>query len=389
MNEKNMTELSQYNYNEAAGEDRSIQEAIAFLEHADMRTPWEKIEKFSHGKELQKLLVEGLLEHDPSQKRESVARRVRGWMKYTMNQTIKKKDAIELCFILGLSVEEADEFVALVSEEGLHWRSPDEIVYIFALKQGMSYQEAQKLNEEMKRKLSTVRESREPAQDSFTPVIRAEVAALRTREELEDYLTEAVPRLGRWHNNAYKLFMEMLEILEHPELDEIERRAEVFEEERLTARDITREYFYGDHVLYAKEQVRAGKKKEDSGKEKLTFTEIQKNISSGWPDDVALSKMRNRKMDVTRKVLILLFLATDPGSLPEDEEDLEWEPSGEESFEDLYCRLNDMLLQCGYRALDPRSPFDWMILYCIHEGDMVDVSARLRAMIRAMFGEKE
>lgn len=62
----------------------------------------------------------------------------------------------------------------------------------------MSYQEAQKLNEEMKRKLSTVRESREPAQDSFTPVIRAEVAALRTREELEDYLTEAVPRLGRW-----------------------------------------------------------------------------------------------------------------------------------------------------------------------------------------------
>ena len=310
-------------------------------------------------------------------------------MKYTMNQTIKKKDAIELCFILGLSVEEADEFVALVSEEGLHWRSPDEIVYIFALKQGMSYQEAQKLNEEMKRKLSTVRESREPAQDSFTPVIRAEVAALRTREELEDYLTEAVPRLGRWHNNAYKLFMEMLEILEHPELDEIERRAEVFEEERLTARDITREYFYGDHVLYAKEQVRAGKKKEDSGKEKLTFTEIQKNISSGWPDDVALSKMRNRKMDVTRKVLILLFLATDPGSLPEDEEDLEWEPSGEESFEDLYCRLNDMLLQCGYRALDPRSPFDWMILYCIHEGDMVDVSARLRAMIRAMFGEKE
>ena len=30
-----------------------------------------------------------------------------------------------------------------------------------------------------------------------------------------------------------------------------------------------------------------------------------------------------------------------------------------------------------------------MILYCIHEGDMVDVSARLRAMIRAMFGEKE
>lgn len=56
---ENMTELSQYNYNEAAGEDRSIQEAIAFLEHADMRTPWEKIEKFSHGKELQKLLVEG------------------------------------------------------------------------------------------------------------------------------------------------------------------------------------------------------------------------------------------------------------------------------------------------------------------------------------------
>ena len=63
-------------------------------------------------------------------------------------------------------MEEADAFVALISEEGLHWRDPDEIVYIYALMQGMDYTEAKDLNDEMRETLSGVTESRTPAEDS-------------------------------------------------------------------------------------------------------------------------------------------------------------------------------------------------------------------------------
>ena len=87
--------------------------------------------------------------------------------------------------------------------------------------------------------------------------------------------------------------------------------------------------------------VRESKKKNSrlGENEKRIFTAIEKNISDSWPDEAALSKMKSRKLDVTRKVLILLFLATEPGPNPDGEEEL----TRDEVFQDLYQRLNDML----------------------------------------------
>lgn len=382
-----MTAVSEQLYNQAISNSLTIAEAVGFLEkESRIRTLREKLEKFSRGRDLRTILVRGLMQNHPDAKKDAVERRVRGWLNNPKNQTLRKNDAIELCFILGLSVEEADAFVALISEEGLHWRDPDEIVYIYALRQGMGYSEAETLNDEMRETLSRVTESRTPAEDSFTPIIRAEVASIATREELVDYLTGAVARLGRCHNNAYKLFMEMMETLEHPVLYETEECAGLFEREKLTIRDVLREYLFEENVLYAKKLVRGSRKKE----EELVFTVIQEEVSSSWPDESTISKMKSRKTDVTRKVLILLFLATDlgPAYADDEDEDMEFALSEEECFEQLYQSLNDMLLQCGFKQLDPRSPFDWLILYCICTGDMFDVDIRMKNMFQEMFGER-
>ena len=396
MNNK-MTVVSKQLYNQAISRSMTASEAIDFLEkEAKMRTLREKLERFSHGQELKSTLVQGLMQNHANQNKESVERRVRGWLNNPKNQTLRKKDAIELCFILKLSVEEADALVALISEEGLHWRNPDEIVYIFALKQGMDYSEAQKLNDEMAGILSGVAESGTPAEDSFTPLIRSEVTALRTREELIDYLTGAVSRLGRYHNNAYRLFMEMMNALENPLPDEGEENAGLFEKEELmreelTIRDILREYLYEKNVLYAKGMIQADKKKDKksprSEEERLAFTVIQEEVSRSWPDETTISKMKSRKADVTRKVLILLFLATEQEP-EEDEEDADYALSKEEIFETLYQCLNDLLLQCGFMPLDPRSPFDWLILYCICAVDMFDMNIRMKTVLKEMFGER-
>lgn len=385
--ENRMTAVSEHMYNQAVSCALTVSEAVDFLKReAKMRTLREKLEKFSHGQELRPILVQGLMRNHPDAKRDAVERRVRGWLNNPENRTLRQSDAIELCFILGLSVEEADAFAALISEEGLHWRDPDEIVYIYSLKQGMDYAEAKKLNDEMREILSGVTESRTPAEDSFTPIIRAEVASIATREGLIDYLTGAVSRLGRYHNNAYKLFMEMMDALEHPALYETEESAGLFEREKLTIRDVLREYLFEENVLYAKKLVRGSRKKE----EELVFTVIQEEVSSSWPDESTISKMKSRKTDVTRKVLILLFLATDlgPAYADDEDEDMEFALSEEECFEQLYQSLNDMLLQCGFKQLDPRSPFDWLILYCICTGDMFDVDIRMKNMFQEMFGER-
>lgn len=378
----------------------TIQDAIDYLEkEAKFRTLREKLEKFGYGRDLRKILVQGLQEHDPKRKKDAVERRVRGWFS-TKNpvSSIKKQDAIEVCFILELSIEEADQLVAMISEESLHYRNPDEVVYIFALQHGMSYSEASELNEQVVGILSQVREGGKPSEDSFTPIIREEISALNTKEELVDYLGQAVERFGRYHNNAYRIFMEMMKILEEPALEEKLAAAEVLEQEHLTVRSILREYMYEGNVLYAKELVSKKKKREFSREERFLFTKVQENVASNWPDETTLSKMKLRKADVTRKVLILLFLATDQGINESEEiqDDEYMQGEGydsaqqvkEAAFESLYSRLNHMLIICGFAPLDPRSPFDWLVLYGICVEDMWEVDTRMRGIFRAMFGER-
>lgn len=370
-----MTRISRESYRKATMEALTVREAVDFLEReAKVRTLREKLEKFSKGRDLSKLLVAGLLEHHPDMKKDSVERRVRGWLKPEPGHSIKKQDAIEVAFILELDVDEADEFVTLVSEERLHWRNPDEIVYIFALQNGMSYQTAVKLAGQMEGILSQVQETRELEEDSFTPMIRSQLSQLSTVEELQDYLLHAVGRLGRCHNNAYQMFLDMMDALENPEIDEVE--ADMFGEERLTVRDIVREYFYEDNVLYAKSNARKTQKGKAGEEEWCVLTKIQESIASSWPDEIAISRMKSRKMDVSRKILILLFLATDE----------EWKETGEDVFEDMYRRMNDMLGLCGFSTLDPRVPFDWLIIYCMCVTDILDMDDRMHRIFNEMFG---
>lgn len=382
-----MTAITRRMLIQAASGQMTVDEAVAFLEkEARPRTLREKLELYARGCDLKAALVSGLAGNHPDMSRDFFEKRVDGWLNNPAHQTLDKRDAIELCFILGLSLEDADSFVALVSEEGLHWRSPDELVYIFALKQGLDYAGARALEQELREYLLDISPSTMPAADSFTPVIRAEVSSLGTREELKDYLRDAASRLGTYHNNAYRLFMDMLETLEHPVVDEAEERAAIFAPEKLTLQDIVREYFYEDSVLRAHGKAHDGedKRKLLSPEQQQVLSVIQKNVSEGWPDEAVLAKMKSRDTDVTRKTLILLFLATDPGP----EEDMEAEPSREELFEELYQRLNDMLMQCGFMTLDPRSPFDWLVLYCICVEDVLDVDVHMRAVFQEMFGER-
>lgn len=141
-----MTTLTQRMFTQAASGQMTVDEAVAFLEkEARPRTLREKLELYARGCDLKAALVSGLAGNHPDMSRDFFEKRVDGWLNNPAHQMMDKRDAIELCFILGLSLEDVDSFVALVSEEGLHWRSPDELVYIFALKQGLDYAGARAL----------------------------------------------------------------------------------------------------------------------------------------------------------------------------------------------------------------------------------------------------
>ena len=193
-----------------------------------------------------------------------------------------------------------------------------------------------------------------------------------SEEELLECLARERESLGVLHNTAYRLFMQYMNLLEKgfsdadleatlEEMDaEDQRQAQLRVDgdiglrrpEKLSALHILEVYMYRNIVP-------AGKKKDS----KDLFTGIQRSIRQNWPDETSLSKIKHRELDVPRKVLILLFLATD-GSESEFEEWDEDEDilTRDEIFANIYTRLNQMLSSCGFQTLDPRSPFDWMVL---------------------------
>ena len=124
----------------------------------------DKIDRYSGGKtekEIKSMLVSGLLENHPEMNRDSVERRVRGWMDPKSTRSLLKKDAIEAAFLLGLNLQDADAFVASVCGEKLHYRNADEIVYIYALNNGLKFPEAVALSEKLKDVLSQAKDSKD------------------------------------------------------------------------------------------------------------------------------------------------------------------------------------------------------------------------------------
>lgn len=369
---KPMTVTTRAMYHAATSRTLTVQEAVAMLKNEmKPRSLPDKLERFAKGRELRPLLVEGMSRNHPDKKRDSMERKVRDWYS-GKDRAIRKEDALELCFILQLSVEEADELLSLITEEGFHWRTPEEIVFAYALKKGMTYPDACALNERMQHLICPANDAASPAADSFTAVVRTEVASLDTEEQLADYLLRSHTRLGRFHNTAYSFFMDCMSLLEDAQI------ADGLEDTKaMSTRDVVEQYFFRRLIPRVKRSSR-----DPEGK---SLSAIQRSIWANWPEEVAISRMKNRTADVTRKVIILLFIATDGGM--DDEDDTLLDEDREFDFEDVYTRLNDTLSYCGFSALDPRAPFDWMMLYCMCAEDLFDVDMQMESFLGTLFAD--
>lgn len=106
--------------------------------------------------------------------------------------------------------------------------------------------------------------------------------------------------------------------------------------------------------------------------------------------------MRSRAVEVSRKVLMLLFLATDGEPIRQDaaddvyDDDLWFDEEDEEDddarFRSAFVRMETMLTDCGMRGIDLRVPFDWMILHCLCGADSLEIDGQVERFLETMFG---
>ena len=104
-------------------------------------------------------------------------------------------------------------------------------------------------------------------------------------------------------------------------------------------------------------------------KKTSNYSLLQKAIKKNWPGESDLQKMRNKKVDVSRKTMILLYLVTDAldDEFNEDEYYL-FEEDTTDANEMMEVRLNKMNLfleQYGMNKLDFGNPFDCLIIYAM------------------------
>ena len=383
-NQLPMTKTTQFMYHMATSKTIELHEAVELLrKNAYTRTIQDTLSSYTkisieNKTKLQNFLTEKLSKCTPNIAPASIRRKVNNWLKKD-TFTISKESAIQLGFALELTLEETEQLLMYLCEERFHWRDPEEIIYIYALSNNLNYIKATDLYNYFSEKGIFTKNNAESS-TVYTNQVKKRIENISTDTELEEFLITFQNDLGKFHNTAYNLFTEFLELLKNPVMD-----WENSTTDSLSTKDILETYLYRNYIPFTK---RSKKITTTSNAEKLVFSALQRNIRQSWPDEETISKMQHRKTDVTRKVLMLLFLATDGGYSSYGEETFEV-LSPEEEFEDTYTRLESMLVDCGFAKLDPRIPFDWMILFCLCTNDSLLIDERVQQFLKEIFPENE
>ena len=301
---------------------------------------------------------------------ERVDRKIYSWLHIT-KAYIDRDSAIQIAFALNLTLTDAEDMLTSLCGEGFNLSDPHEIVLRFAIKNRMTYLDAQALR------------SRMPAL-VMTETVKTQLDKIQTSDDLANFFVTEAAQLGKMHNTAYDLFMKFMETLsdggdmkvsakkkkQKPESSSTDEA-----DEQDIESTILKNYFYRDLIPVHK------------GYRKLVETALQRSIKKNWPDKGVISRMKNRHIDVTRKVLILLFLACDGGEMLYGNLDYD-EP--ENIFDETYASMNNMLIQCGFSPLDSRDPFDWMVLYCIATAnEFFDIDENINSFLSEIFNTSE
>lgn len=359
-----LTLTSQNEYNRIADTYMTSEEAFEYMSNT---LPWrsfgEVLVRFADTANLKKKLTDALCEYSPRMSRDSISRKVRGWIAGQYKPS-DRETYFQLCFALRLSEENAQEFLSYCTNGGFHCRDPRELTYAFALRIGMSYPDAVSLYDSLPKLPEHPNE--EPV---YTSELLTEFNGITSVDEFLRFYMDNIGKLGSLHNTAYKYFTTFIKCLKSPDDDINPNGSSEISYDRLMQKYIRMDV-PSNAVLG-------------------NYTYVQKMIKKYWPSATNIKNMMNRKEDVSRKVLILLYLITE-GIAPDVKYDFVYndELSPAERFGEHYERLRIMLVDCGMSPPDPRNVFDWAALYAVKMNSSDEIHGEMKALIESIFEEK-
>lgn len=356
--DKQFTQISARQWDFVTQENLSSREAVDFLlNNMKLRTFRDVLRLVCGNEDQESRIVKGLCSNTSKLlQRDSIRRKVRNWMN-GKNLPTEREDVFQICFALELDQSQADRMLTMLTEQGIHYRNPREMVYAYCLRYRLGYRYACDLADQFLQKKSASDNHRDPV----TQMIRQEFQSIKAEEDLISFILRHQPNLGTHHNTAYSYFCKMLTLL--------------------TGEGLEGEACYSMEYVadtYLRLNVPLDKKTGN-------YSDIQKIVKKYWPGARSIKAMKSRSEDVSRKTLLLMYLVT--GGVWEQKYDELDEPYIQpKEFLEAHCRrMNQMLTECGMCQIDPRNVFDYLVLYCLRPEDELFMSDRMAALASEIF----
>ncbi len=330
-------------------------------DHIVLRTFAEVLGELYPHDDLQSKLTAAFAKFHPELLPESAGRRVRNWLG-GKNSPVNREDIFLIAFTLGLSEQQTDLLLSFCTDYGIHYRDGRDVIYAWFLRKGRSYQEARDFFCSLP---PIPHQNGLPESDlsHLTLEIRNAFLLIKDEESLRKCYEEKLGDFGALHMRAYHYFERYLYALIHPDEDERERDYSV--------ETVMRTYLSLSMP---------------SGKKRKNYSLVQRLLKQGWPNATLLKNIRLHKEDVSRKLLILLYVVTE-NAFDEADDGYDEEPSLQVQIEDHWWTLNAILTDCGMPALDLRNAWDWLALYALTAGPEKSMSERMQQVIEAIFAD--
>lgn len=293
----------------------------------------------------------------------SVSRKIQNWLSGSSRPS-DREDVFRTAFALGLTEEQTSDLLGLCSDYGIHYRNGRELVYAWFLRRGLDYGQAR----DFFLTLPPVPQDGQVLKDpvTITHKLQSTFNLVQTTGELRACYIANLPRLGTFHLRAYRYFQRYLKHLVRPN-----------------------SWGEGEEPDYSLETVmeRYLSLHMPSGKNRTGYSLTQKLIKRNWPNVTALKNIRAQREDVPRKLLLLLYIITENVTDDQYTELDEDYFTLEERLDDHWWVINAMLLDCGMPPLDPRSAFDWLVLYALTATGEESMSERMEQVIDTLYAD--
>jgi len=295
--------------------------------------------------------------------------------------TISRDSAIKIAFALGLDAQEAQQFLTYsCGHNGFYMRDYKDLIYVFFLNKKNGYTVALDMikkhsaldcaNPNIEYTHGQIVSLLPNIGERITDRIKRQFDSdITTSEELNSFLEKNATYFGSFRRKAYEKFIKMYGIIKSANDYDAPTDDEICQ-----------------MVLMNIPSLR--------GANKIT-NEILIKIAENTLPRSGLSEIINKTKDpktgritqVNRKHLILIWLLV-YGGRPSFENLSE----AQDAFEECITNINfDLLEPCGMSTLDPRNPFDWLVinaLYYSHfEVDTEDTDAveRIHIIMSELF----